>query len=42
MISKMGSSFLASIYELMLTERYTMGTINTHLYWIAFFIRSQQ
>lgn len=39
---KLGATFLDSIYEQMLTERYAMATINAYLYWITFFIRYHQ
>ncbi|MGL6644933.1 site-specific integrase [Aeromonas caviae] len=42
MMHKLGSPFLASIYEQMLTARYAMATINAYLYWIKFFIRDHQ
>lgn len=39
---KLGSPFLASIYEQMLTAHYAMATINAYLYLIKFFIRYHQ
>ena len=36
---KPSSPFLASIYELMLTQRYAMNTVGAYIYWIKFYIR---
>ncbi|MGL5344834.1 MAG: integron integrase [Plesiomonas sp.] len=33
------SPFLASIYEMMLTQRYAMNTVTAYIYWIKFYIR---